>query len=384
MRSPLLLAPLALLALALPACSSEAPSTTQPPAAPVFESAGPHPVGNTTFTIDDQARKRTLRVEIWYPADEAARKDAEAGFALETFAPEGKEREQLAALIAAAPDPGTRRRAHSARDAAPAGGAPFPIVAFSHCYDCTRFSTATIAERLASHGIAVVAPDHQGGTLADKQSGADTPLDKAFLEVREGDIAIALDKVLDPSAMELPAPLRGAFDPAKVGVFGHSYGGVTAGLTLMKDTRPKAGLAIAVPMENPLLSGVSMAKIHVPVFFILATEDNSIGTLGNTILRQNYDSANPPVWKAEVTDAGHWSFTDICGIIPDFDAGCTTMDARQTSGEAFTYLDVDKARGIAAAYVTAFFASTLEGDTAAADYLEGSRPSGTVAVKSRH
>ncbi|MFO0755069.1 MAG: hypothetical protein U0359_01145 [Byssovorax sp.] len=382
MRSSLAVAPV--VALALGGCSSEPTPTTQPPATPAFELAGPHPVGSTTFTIDDQARGRTLRVELWYPADEAARKDAETGFPLEDFAPSGPERDQLAALIAAAPDPGTRRRAHAARDAAPAGGGPFPLVAFSHCYDCTRFSTATIAERLASHGIAVIAPDHQGGTLADKQAGADTPLNVAFLGVREGDIAIALDRALDPSATELPAPLRGAFDPARVGVFGHSYGGVTAGLVLMKDARPKAGLALAVPMENPLLSGVSMAEIHVPVFFVLATEDNSIGTLGNTVLRQNYDSANPPVWKAEVTDAGHWSFTDICGIIPDFDAGCTTMDTRQTTGEPFTYLDIDKARGIAAAYVTAFFASTLEGDKAAADYLEGSRPAGVVDVKSRH
>ncbi|MEO7328913.1 MAG: hypothetical protein ABI193_10065, partial [Minicystis sp.] len=125
MRSSFALASFAAIALVLPACSSEAPSTPQPPATPAFERAGAHPVGNTTFVIDDQARKRTLRVEIWYPADEAARKDAETGFPLEDFAPEGAERAALAALVAAAPDPGTRRRAHSARDAKPAGGAPF-------------------------------------------------------------------------------------------------------------------------------------------------------------------------------------------------------------------------------------------------------------------
>jgi dienelactone hydrolase len=283
-----------------------------------------------------------LRVELWYPADEASRaKTPRQASRSRPSRPRGRSAPssprwsppRRTPARGAAPTPrGTPK---------PAGGAPFPIVAFSHCYNGTRFSIATIAERLASHGIAVVAPDHRGGALADKLSGADTPLDVAFLGVREGDIAIVLDRVLDPAASELPASLRGAFDPARVGVFGHSYGGVTAGLVLMKDRRPKAGLALAVPMENPLLSGVSMPDIHVPVFLMLATEDNSIGTLGNTILRQNYDTANPPVWKAEVADAGHWSFTDICGIIPDFDAGCTTMDARQTSGEAFTYLDIE-------------------------------------------
>ena len=377
----------AALALALLAgCGDDsiAPVVVPPaPTPPNYEAAGPYPVGNATFTVDDTARMRKLRVEIWYPAAESARADAEKGFPVSEFADAGAERVQLAALIKAAPDPGTSRQAHAARGAEPASAKTFPIVAFSHCFDCTRFSTFAIAERLASHGFAVVAPDHTGGTLADALAGTAAPLDTAFLGVRAKDIEVTLDRVLDASAKELPAALRGRFDAARVGVFGHSFGGVTAGLVLTQDARPLAGLALAVPMENPLLPGVIVASLKVPLFFVRAAEDNSIGVAGDFVLDENFKSATTPVWKANVADAGHWSFTNICGITADFHAGCGT-GTRQTNGAAFDYLDIDVARGVAQAYTTAFFAATLTGEAAAKAYLATSRPSGVVTVTHRN
>jgi dienelactone hydrolase len=297
-----------------PATTTSTSTTTTtsqpPPETPAVEQAGPYAVGNTTVTVQDSARNRTLRVEIWYPATEAARAAAEVGAPIEDFVPAGPEHDQLAALVAAAPHPGTSRTSHAARDAAPAEGGPWATVAFSHCYNGTRYATFSIAERLASHGIAVVAPDHTGGTLPDKLAGNAAPLNTDFLKTRAGDIEVVLDRVLDAGAAELPAPLRGRFDAKRVGVFGHSFGGVTAGLVLMQDARPRAGLALAVPMENPLLQGVTVSSIHVPLFFIMASEDNSIGTLGNQIIEQNYESASPPVGLVKVADAGHWSFTN--------------------------------------------------------------------------
>ncbi|EYF06847.1 alpha/beta hydrolase family protein [Chondromyces apiculatus] len=345
-------------------------------------SAGPHPVGRTTVTLDDTARTRSLRVEIWYPAAESARAAADTGHPLEDFAAPGDERTQLADLVAAAPDPGTTRRVHAALDAPLAEGGSFPVVAFSHCYNCTRFSIATVAERLASHGVAVVAPDHAGGTLFDELAGNAAPLGTEFLAVRAADMIFTLDRVLDPAATELPDALRGHLDPERVGVFGHSFGGVTTGVVLADDPRPRAGLALAVPMENPLLPGAAMADIHIPVFFLLATEDNSITEIGNDYIRQNFEAASPPAWKAEVKDAGHWSFTDICGLVEGFSAGCTE-DVRQTDREPFTYLDIVAARGIAAAYTTAFFLATLTDDASARAYLDAGHPADTVDLATR-
>jgi dienelactone hydrolase len=378
-----LLPVLSLLAL-VAGCGDDAHTVTPAPTpdVPNYEAAGPSPVGNATVTLDDAARGRTLRVEIWYPAAESARAAAAKGAPVAEFAPEGAERDQLAALVAAAPDPGTSRRTGSARDAAPAATGSWPVVAFSHCYNGTRYSTFSIAERLASHGIAVVAPDHTGGTLTDELAGTAAALDTDFLGVRAGDIAFTLDRVLDAGATELPAALRGRFDAKRVGVFGHSFGGVTTGLVLMNDTRPRAGLALAVPMENPLLPGVTMTALHVPLFFLLATEDNSIGAIGNLVLNQNFADANPPIWKIDVRDAGHWSVSNICGLAGGFQAGCVP-GTRQTDGTPFTYLDIEEARGVAQAYTTAFFAATLDGDATGHAYLDGAHPKDVVTATHR-
>ena len=361
--------------------STTTDTTTSSSTSPAVEQAGPYAVGHATVNVHDSVRDRDLRVEIWYPATEAARAAADAGEPIEDFVPAGPEREDLAGLVADAPDPGTNRTAHAARDADPAEGGPWATVAFSHCYNGTRYATFSVAERLASHGVAVVAPDHTGGTLPDMLANNAAPLDTTFLQTRAGDIEVVLDRVLDPGATELPESLRGRFDAARVGVFGHSFGGVTAGLVLMQDERPKAGLALAVPMENPLLPGVTVSALHVPLYFVKANEDHSIGQLGNQFIDSNYASANPPAGLLQVADAGHWSFTDICGIVPGFLAGCAKDPTRQADGTPFTYLDADVARGIAQAYVTAFFLSSLNGDAAAQAYLAESRPEGIVTAE---
>jgi dienelactone hydrolase len=389
---------LAVLTLAIAACGDDEPagqgggasaqsSSSSGEPAPVFavESPGPHPVGHATVFLEDAERQRTFPVEIWYPADPAdedARAGAAAGEPIEAFGTTQEERDQLIGLLGSAPDPGTNRLAHAARDAAPAAG-PWPFVAFSHCFNGVRFAVFTVAERLASHGIAVVAPDHVGGTLHDELAGESAELGQEFLEVRLGDMLHVLDRTLDPAAEELPEALRGRFDASALGVFGHSFGGVTAGRVLMEDTRPRAGLALTVPMENPLLPGVTLADVHVPLLFLLAEEDNSITKIGNDLIVSNFDSANPPVWRVDVKDAGHWSPTDICGIIDGFDAGCTEGDIRQTNKQPFTYLDANVARGITASYVTAFFLSTLRGDAEAAAYVDGAHPAETVTVSKR-
>jgi len=88
-----------------------------------------------------------------------------------------------------------------------------PAIVFSHCHACTRYDVAEVAERLASHGIVVAAPDHLGNTLWDQRAGTLEPLGEAFLDVRASDVSSVLDRLLDATAAELPADLRGRIDP---------------------------------------------------------------------------------------------------------------------------------------------------------------------------
>ncbi len=365
--------------------TSDTEMTTEDPEPepPDYSQLGPHPVGHTQFVLDDSARDRQLRVEVWYPADESASDDAAAGRPIEAFVPVGDDHDQFVDLLATAHDPGTRRQTSAATDATAAPAqVPWPTILFSHCHACTRFSSYSVAEYLASHGFAVVSPDHQGNTLFDELAGMNAPLNGEFLITRREDLGAVLDAVLDPAHTAVPEVVRGMFDATRVGAIGHSYGAATVGLLAQEDARVQAILPVAAPIENPLLPGPTMMAIEVPVFFVLAREDNSITELGNNILRNNFMMANPPVWMVEVNDAGHWSFSDICGLVEMFDPGCGD-GIRQTNGEAFTYLDVGIARGLVGAYATAFFDLHLRDATTAKAFLAENYPEGVSEVSVR-
>lgn len=359
-------------------------STGEPPSEPDYGQPGPHPVGHTRIVIDDASGTRALPVEIWYPADPAEAAAAEAGVPLEEFEPRGPERELLAGLVVDAPAGCTRAQTRSAAEAVPAAAAaPFPLVVFSHCHECVRFSSFSIAERLASHGFAVAAVDHVGNTLYDAQAGTGVPLSSEFLAVRATDVARVLDVLLDPGAPELSPELVGRFDPARVGAMGHSFGAVTTGRVLQDDDRVRAGVVIAAPVQNPLLPGVALAEIAEPMLMMLAQEDNSILEVGNNLLRSNFEQANPPVWLVEFADAGHWSFSDVCGLVPAFDPGCGD-GLRQTEPlTPFTYLDNELARDTAASYAARFFAAHLRDEAAADAELDVADPEGIVTVSVR-
>lgn len=351
---------------------------------PRFESPGPYPVGNSTIELTDTDRGRTLTVELWYPAQESARDAAAIGEPVTAFVIDPTDRADYEALLTAAPAGCPTMQTGSARGAAvSAEESSWPLLVFSHCHNCVRFSSLSIAERLASHGFVVAAADHAGNTLFDDLAGVGVELGSEFLQVRRRDVSFVFDVLLDGAATEIPADLRGVLDADRVGVYGHSFGAVTTGLVLQDDPRPRAGFALASPMENPLLEGVLIADIVDPVAFLVAVEDNSITEVGNLFIRRNFDDAPVPTWKAEVADAGHWSVSDICGVDEQFMPGCGA-DERQTDGTDFSYLPVSTGIGIAQAYVTAFFAAELLDDGGGRGYLAEARPAELVTVEQRN
>lgn len=326
-----------------------------------YNAMGPYPVGNQTISVMNNSEGRTLTVEIWYPAA-----SAQGTQSIVDFASDDAERDEMLGLLETAPEQCTRRETSSSKDAAPAASpATMPLVIFSHCFECTRYSSFSLAERLASHGIAVAAPDHARNTLFD--SGA--MLNVEFLATRASDVSAVLDELLTENSQALPESLQGRFDASRVAIAGHSYGAVTAGKVLQDDPRFKAGLIIAAPFESPVFPGVSAANVEEPLLFMVAQEDNSIGSLGNAVLRANYEAAPGPAWKIEITDAGHWSFSDIAGIVPAFNAGCGDGERQTAPGEPFTYIDNVLARDITATYGMLFFAVHLLDDQDAAAAL---------------
>ena len=339
-------------------------SSTGAPQSPPYEARGPYGVGLQTSTVT--AGKRELEATVWYPSD------AETGTTPMTDLVPEADRAVFAGLIDDAPPECVRATAEGTLDATIAEGT-FPVVMVSHCYSCLGLSSGFIAERLASHGVIVIGVTHAGGSLFDSVAGNPGPLNGEFLQTRSEDVINTFD-VLSESG-----ELAAAMDTSRLGVFGHSYGATTTGLVLQSDDRFSAGVAIAAPIQNPLLPGVDTAEVAEPMLYLLMEEDNSIQTIGNNLLRTNAMSMPAGSWLVELADAGHWSPSDLCGVVDDFMPGCGE-DVRQTDGTPFTYLSADEGRSITASYVTAFFALHLQDDAAAEDYLGTAAPDDTVTV----
>jgi dienelactone hydrolase len=320
------------------------------------EQPGAWAVGTVQFEVHDAARSRDLVVQAWFPTTSAA-----AETAIEQLEAEPT-RTRYADLLAAAP--ACPSRTLPVALAATPAAEQFPVVMLSHCHACTRLSNATTAIRLASHGFVALAVDHAGDTLWEKLDGNEAPIDAAEAEIRAADVRAVLDAVAAGTT-----PVTASADLTHVGVLGHSMGAVTAGLVAQLDERIDAAAALAAPMENPLVPAVSLANLTMPLLFVVAMEDNSITELGNNFIRDNFDEAVGQAYKLEVADAGHWSVSDLVGLVPGFKAGCGE-GIRQTDDQAFTYLDPPTGRAITAAYATAFFKATLLEDVGARSYVE--------------
>lgn len=332
--------------------SVEVPIDAGPVVGGRFGEPGPHPVGNQRIVMPDRTGARMLPVELWYPATEDARAAADTGQPIAAFEAGTANEAAMTAMVASSEETCLRATVHSALGASPiAEPALLPVVVFSHCHACTRFDVAEMSERLASHGIVVAAPDHLGNTAWDDPPAM---VGTEFLAVRVSDVSSVLDRLLDASASEMPAGLRGRIDPSRAAVMGHSFGAATTGPVVVQDDRFEAALAIAAP--SFVLGGVDAGDVTVPYLFLLAEEDGSIGDAGNTLLRRDFMALDTPAWLVEVPGAGHWSFSDIAGLGGNYAPGCAALDDR------FPYPDNAEMRELASDVAAGFFASRLLGD----------------------
>lgn len=322
---------------------------------------------------------RTIPVQIWYPAVDSARAEATTGHPTQEFEPTGAQRDKLAAMLAKGTDKCTSKTMHAAHaPAALAQTQKFPALLFSHCLDCFRFSSFTVAEHLAANGFVVAAPDHVGGTLYDGVGALGLTEDN--LVQRTKDVAKVIDTLLDAQSTLLPASLKGKIDADRIGMYGHSFGAITTARMLLNEPRIKAGALLTAPFDPPFQDWNVLADVTRPALFVKASEDTNII---NTPLQDNFDLYPKPVWLVEIKDAGHYSVTDIVGIDGQYPQGCGKDLRVDNPNVEFTFIDIDLARTITKSYVAAFFNAQLNNDAAATSYLSTATPKDNVAVKKR-
>lgn len=285
-----------------------------PPDAP-----GPHPVG----TDEREAPSRegiTLPVQVWFPAVEAT----DDPYVYDDLIPGD-------ASKGADPDCTEIR----------------PVLVFSHGNSGIRYQTWSVMEFLASHGWVVVAPDHVDNTFLD----FDMDLWPRIAMRRPWDVADTFDWLVATSGDEDDA-LHGCVDGAAgYAVMGHSFGGFTTYATsgARLDMDQLAAECAADPVEgcdavdawqaeNPgeryadhsdprvwaaipwapawhEVFGGTMDEIAAPILVIGADRDTL--TPWETAVEPSYrELLVMPRYLAGLEDAGHYSFTDFCDLLP--------------------------------------------------------------------
>jgi len=269
------------LVVAIAACSpggdSAAPPTSLPVAIESYAARGPHGVGVTTIELVDTTRptaangdfagvpERRMQVEIWYPA----------------------------AAGAASPEE---------RDAALDGG-PYPLIVFAHGFSSIRTQSATYTRHLASHGYIVASPDFPG-SYGGAGGG---PRLRAVID-QPSDVSFIIDELLlrndEPDGL-----FARAIDPERIGMTGHSLGGLTTLMTTygpLRDDRILAALPISPP--GCFFEADAFAGVTTPLMVLGGSEEVIVDP---TSIRKPYDLANAPRYFVELGGADHIKFGDV-------------------------------------------------------------------------
>ncbi|BAJ26791.1 alpha/beta hydrolase family protein [Kitasatospora setae] len=335
-------------------------------AVPVFPvPSGPFAVGTRvvqwtdperpeTFTADP-ADRRTVVVQLWYPARKMPAGTPRARYLGRTAA---EARTVADALAGAVKLPGflfddaAGARTRSVPDAPPAdGGGRFPVVLFSPGSGGARTQNTAWAEELASHGYLVAALDHpydsaavlldDGRTVRTATSStgdrdADQRLAAEWTAVRAADLRFALTEL---TALDAGTdPLAGRIDTGRAAAAGHSMGGAAA----LQAARQDARFAAAVDLDG-FPHGPADPALHRPVLALTqeptpATDPRYLPRLTEALAA---DSA--PSYRVTVPGAAHLGFTDAPLYLPPLPAVVGTLgrtaSPRLTAAATLAFLD---------------------------------------------
>lgn len=275
-------------------------------------------------SVNDPSQERVLNAVVWYPTTRGAGP-------IET---------------------GSR----AVRDAPlDLSGGPYPVVMFSHGSCGFERQSLFLTPWLATHGFVVVAVPHPGNTLFDFPNCRTGDAQVKSAAERPRDIVFALDWIL--AANEDPAsPFFGAIDEHRLGMSGHSFGGLTTYLATALDDR----FTVAVPMAPA--TGPSSA-LHIPSLTMYGVIDSVVNNPG---IVAAFDRSDSPKRLVGIEDAGHYAFSDGCFPSADCDPPRT--------------LTQDEAHERVKRQILPFLKVYLAGDQSYAPFLTTPPPPGVVST----
>ncbi|WP_165978524.1 alpha/beta hydrolase family protein [Actinomadura darangshiensis] len=392
MRSPILRLPLVLpLALALGACGTTVHGVRAAAAAPAaFELPRPtgrhQAIGTTELHLVDPGRPdpwvpgrtRELMVSVFYPA---ARPSGPAAPYLRPGVAKVLSAADALGVFKAGTVDWASARTHAA-ESAPADvrhGAR-PVVLYSPGFGVPRALGTTLAEELVTRGYVVVTVDHTyetapvefpGGRVeAQRLPGQGPERLKTALAARVRDTRLVLDRLAglrggrnpDAEGRALPRGLGRTLDLSRVGMAGHSAGGIEAAEAMRTDRRLDAGIDMDGTLqyaENDLVQ-VARTGLDRPFMLMGAATGGSPQTHRTSPSWASF-WRHSTGWKRDlnVPAASHYSYTDVQAVLPALDEKLDIP--AQDRADLIGTVDPDRMTASVRAYVTAFFDQALRG-----------------------
>jgi hypothetical protein len=246
-----------------------------------------------------------------------------------------------------------------------------PVILYSPGFGVPRTAATTQVEELVSHGYIVVTMDHthetdavefpDGRVEVQQLPAQSVQRTRDAMQVREQDIKFVLDQLTilknggnpDAAKKKLPYGLNTILDLSRIGMFGHSAGGINAADVMEDDKRIDAGMnldgAINAEITESILS--SSSKGLQRPFLLMGASNTHVADLGWKAFWERSTG-----WKRDLNlpTGAHYSFTDHQLILPYLDSIIDVPDAVQ-KGMIGASTNPERVATSVRIYITAFF-----------------------------
>lgn len=274
----------------LPSCSASPPDASDQSRATA--TSGTFPVGITSFTVVDTSRptpanaaqpgspSRTIQVRVWYPAVSPS---------LESVRDDD---------FASIPDPTPQFNAPPAT-----GSGPFPLIVFGHGLGATPAQYGDLLSTWAGAGYVVAAPAFP---LSNENSPG-VP-DAGDVANQSGDLSAVITRAIELSSSAEGRALAGMVDAERIGLAGHSNGGITVagliGQSCCIDDRVDAAIIIAGTSQ--LLPGATFDWSRTPPLLIVHGDNDTVIPYDEGV--RLFNSARSPKGLFTLIDSDHNSY----------------------------------------------------------------------------
>lgn len=290
--------------------------------------------GRPEDATPDEDDRRTVVVQLWYPADKSPADAQRAAYLGRTDREAGTVSGALAAYVGV---PGflldglPRARTHAVVDAPVAGGDErFPVVLFSPGLGGVRTQNSAWAQELASHGYVVAALDHpydsaavvlaDGRTIRTKVAATgdddrDEELAVGWTAIRAADLSFVLSQLDRVARGGIPGPVSGRMDTGRVAVAGHSLGGGAALQAARQDDRFDAVIDLDGFPHDP-----APARFPQPVLALTQDVSRDIDPDYLPRLTHVLSLSGATSYRLTVPGAAHLTFTDAPLYLPSVES----------------------------------------------------------------